>query len=482
MKHRGYGVVIASRVLPTKRIRVTKSNLRAPAPVALAVRFSPTYKLTHVATLPAPMSIRFTLARRVPSGFVLYAVTRDGRAPWRVIPATVSGKGRYATVRVSHLSLFSFFGVDAAALLREVKQGVIDGLLGGATAEASPPRCANEHAARSNGYAIQSTNGSTVYWCFGIENNERVLKVVNNRRYALLVAHPGLSVISPGSFHLEAATLARIGSGNRTVLAPRDEAVFKADLAAGGRAGITTDFDGLSQSLFQLQFGVDTAVSIATKLKIFKGTAIDVFKTFLDLRSCASAIGGTGGEIIQKCFTPSQIIKAFGFKGLLLAPLMIAGPFLAFFRSEFNSLGDQLNGRSHYAILVRHNAPPTAPTTTAIPTTTGVAPTATAAPTTTATPPSSGDFSVGAPFRDRCTVAWPTAPTVTSTQIQMTMECPHVPESQFLLTVVIYDDPNLPVSPSHATMDVVGKVVDVAMSGYGFKELVVHADQITLTS
>src|SRR4051794_37503983 len=159
---------MSSRILPARLIRVKKIPLRAPILVAGAVRFSPTYQLTHIAKLPARMSIRFRLARRLPSGFVLYAATRDGRGPWRVLPARATGKGRYATVRVSHLSLFAFFGVDAAALLREVKQGVIDGLLGGTTAEASPPRCANEGAARSDGYSIQSTNGSTVYWCFGV--------------------------------------------------------------------------------------------------------------------------------------------------------------------------------------------------------------------------------------------------------------------------------------------------------------------------
>ena len=474
-----FGVRLSARSFPTTRIRVW--HIRPAAlPVHDAVRLSATFRLTHIRKLPGTMAIRFPLGRRVPTGYVVSGATREGNGRWTPVLVRVSGEGRYATVRVPHLSDFIFFGINVSQMLRDVKTGVVDGLLGGATSEASPPHCADEAGARTSGYSIASDSGSTVYWCFGIEDGRRLLKVVNNRRYALTISHPGLSVISSGDFHLTAASLARLGSGSQTILAPRDQATFGANLSSGRSGGISTDYDGLSQSLFQLQFGVQTALGVLLRLGLAAhGTTLAAMDTLLKATNCADAIGGTAGDIIAKCFTPRQIIEAFGFKGLAIAPLMIAGPFIDFFRTEFNSLGDLLNGRTHYRVVVRHamQAPPT--TTVAEPpppTTTAAEPPTT---TTTAAVPSSGGFSIGSPFDDNCVIAWPTAPSRTSTAVEMTMTCPHVPEGDYLFTHVIYGDPNADINSS-GPWHVVGKVVDVAVSSYGYKELVVEASSVEL--
>lgn len=90
-------------------------------------------------------------------------------------------------------------------------------------------------------------------------------------------------------------------------------------------------------------------------------------------------------------------------------------------------------------------------------------------------------FEIGDPFSDQCYVAWPTAPTRTQTTIQMTMHCAHQP-AQFLFTAVVYADPKLHVTPSTGNMLVTGHIVDYATSEYGYKELVVQADQVQLPS
>jgi hypothetical protein len=102
--------------------------------------------------------------------------------------------------------------------------------------------------------------------------------------------------------------------------------------------------------------------------------------------------------------------------------------------------------------------------------------------TSTATPsPSTShvqSLSIGASFDSECVEAWPTAPVTTSDSIQMTMSCNQVPEDQFLFTQVIYGDPNLPITPDHDQAQVIGKVVDIATSGYGYRELVVEATSV----
>jgi hypothetical protein len=84
----------------------------------------------------------------------------------------------------------------------------------------------------------------------------------------------------------------------------------------------------------------------------------------------------------------------------------------------------------------------------------------------------------GDPFDMQCVVAWPTAPSYTSTAIEMTMSCPGVPQ-QFLFVSVTYPDPNLPITPGTGAVRVRGTIADFATSAYGFRELVVLANSVT---
>jgi hypothetical protein len=129
------------------------------------------------------------------------------------------------------------------------------------------------------------------------------------------------------------------------------------------------------------------------------------------------------------------------------------------------------NGLREFSILHAKATEQLTPTTTVPP--------ATTEPPTTTEPGASG-LAIGAPFQSACVVAWPTAPTVTSTSIILTMTCEAVPESQYLFTQVTYDDPNLDVTPDTGTMEVTGQVEDVAKSDLGYSELIVKASHIDL--
>ena len=96
-------------------------------------------------------------------------------------------------------------------------------------------------------------------------------------------------------------------------------------------------------------------------------------------------------------------------------------------------------------------------------------------------PIESGDqtFEVGSRFTGRCTIAWPTAPSIGIDSISMTTTCDDQPP-QFLFVRIVYGDPNLAVSPNHATMDVQGTVIDIVRNQLGFTTLVIQADQVTV--
>jgi hypothetical protein len=60
----------------------------------------------------------------------------------------------------------------------------------------------------------------------------------------------------------------------------------------------------------------------------------------------------------------------------------------------------------------------------------------------------------------------------------MTMSCVAVPENEFQFARVDYQNPNLPISPDHAQAHVIGTIVDIATSVYGYKEMVVQASSV----
>lgn len=130
-----------------------------------------------------------------------------------------------------------------------------------------------------------------------------------------------------------------------------------------------------------------------------------------------------------------------------------------------NQAGENAMGDLAAEVIARLNFPNPFPVTT---------------PTTPTTKPQSSGLAVGDNFEGNCVVAWPTAPVITQDAIIMTMSCSNVPESEYLFTQVQYGDPNLDITPDTGAVQVTGKIVGVAKSELGFKELVVLASNIKL--
>jgi hypothetical protein len=72
-----------------------------------------------------------------------------------------------------------------------------------------------------------------------------------------------------------------------------------------------------------------------------------------------------------------------------------------------------------------------------------------------------GGWAVGDSYSGTCTVAWPTSPTVTATDIQMTMSCSGLRDT-YLVALVVYPDPDLKVTASTGAMKVEGVVFGFA--------------------
>jgi streptogramin lyase len=322
-------------------------------------------QITPIGKLPAPMMLRFKLNRPVKNGEVAFLATSEGPdGPWALLQPIISSDGWDASVQTDHLSWWQPLWFDLKAAASDFKKEVLDGLTGDMTTEAEQPHCDNESQARQDNYLIASSAKSTLYWCFGFEDGARVLKIVNRMRYPLEVSHGGFTVKQFAGPTLDLDQLARLGSGQTTILYPFEEADYTVNLSPGSQALISTAYSGYAQSLYQLEFGVTTFVDVLGLISNgeiaetgFARTAA-LMNKFLAPAECANALlpEPNAGKLISGCFTPEQIMEVFGWKGLLLAPLMTIGPLVEFFHSELNVLGDQFNDRDKYQILVRRSA------------------------------------------------------------------------------------------------------------------------------
>lgn len=92
--------------------------------------------------------------------------------------------------------------------------------------------------------------------------------------------------------------------------------------------------------------------------------------------------------------------------------------------------------------------------------------------------PAPASFEIGSDFDQSCSVAWPSAPTVTTTSIQLTLSCSGVP-STYPLVIAVYPDPSLSITPSTGQLRVAGTIVDIGTSESGLVFLIVSARSIT---
>jgi hypothetical protein len=56
--------------------------------------------------------------------------------------------------------------------------------------------------------------------------------------------------------------------------------------------------------------------------------------------------------LMTDCMSADELLEAFGTKALLVAPIMVVAPVISFFQSEFDAVGDQIDGRSDETVQV----------------------------------------------------------------------------------------------------------------------------------
>ncbi|MCB1002568.1 MAG: hypothetical protein KDB35_00120, partial [Acidimicrobiales bacterium] len=190
-------------------------------------------------------------------------------------------------------------------------------------------------------------------------------RLVNNRRYPLLVSHgSAATVIEEASAGLDLAqVLSRVFTlSNQVTVASRDAVTFGVDLDADASVRFRSELDGVGYSLAQLQYGIDLFVTILYRFGAGpppeSPEARSLVVQLLTVRPCAEAIAeGNVGSIVAGCFDFELLRRTFGLAGAtLLAPIITATSLLSFFRSALNGFGDVIRQRDEYAIrVIREN-------------------------------------------------------------------------------------------------------------------------------
>lgn len=320
------------------------------------------------------VTVRMPLTKAVGESDVVFGLTAQSPGgPVEILPAEVDDDA--VSVTTTHFSLFGSFRMLIGEVLKIARQ-VLQSVTGQVTAEATAPKCAEEAAARTSGYSITSDRSDAVLWCFGTDGARRTLTLVNNRRYALLTsfgAGAKVSAKSTAGFDL-AKLLQPAIAKDEVVVAPRESVTFSIDLASGQDVNFATEYDGVGNSIAQLQFGVDAALTLMGKFgagpKTGSTEARQKVLALVGKRPCLDAIVRAKerpGDLVGACFGFDELKEVFGVgAATLLTPTFFVGGALSFFRSEFNALGDLVSSRDKYRIKVKRATKPVEPPDSAI--------------------------------------------------------------------------------------------------------------------
>jgi hypothetical protein len=270
------------RAIHASTVSVDQILPAAVHPVSAAIEISP------AGALPAEATLTFKLDTQLNQNDAAFIETSDSASgPWSLVSPTVSKDGWHASVQTKHLSFWRAMRVDPNALASLLHR-FLDPLSGDLFTTAGPPKCGNdiyqESQAQRDGYSITSSARKTLYWCFGQEGNQRILKIVNRMRYPIQVSHPGFTFIRDSGplVSLDLEQMARLGSGPDTILFPFEEADYAVNLSAGGTASIRTDFANLAESLGLFENIVTVVLSVAAVLEKVVVTTTELTVTIVE--------------------------------------------------------------------------------------------------------------------------------------------------------------------------------------------------------
>jgi hypothetical protein len=352
----GAGVMLVSGQVPDGlQARVVAGGMKVDKP--LAMRVGRTVDVGPSGPLPGPLTLQLSLGRQVPKNAMVIVFTRPGgKGEWAPLKTQLTADRRHAQFTVDHLSWFTSLWVNTKGIVGELKQ-IFHDFSSGVVEDAKAPSCDHEQEAKDAGYTAIRSGSDSVLWCLDLHDNKGALRTVNNRRYPLLLSTNGLDLLSGAISNDVRDSISRRVTFDGTLLFPRDDATFGADLPRGKRATVEVKFDSTAQLLSSLYVGLTALATITSKFGASKQPT-EVLK-WMDvlLTSDACARSRTAGDMLANCFNPKQVMDAFGIAlGTILSPILAASAVVDYFHGALNAIWDQIGDRSDTELTLARTA------------------------------------------------------------------------------------------------------------------------------
>jgi len=217
--------------------------------------------------------------------------------------------------------------------------------------------------AKEGGYSAAGSGADSVLWCLDFDGTKGVLRLVNNRRYPLLVSPHGLDVAQRdqgGTFAQDIARrLSKQTNEQATVIYPRDEAAFGAELPLGRDVDLEVTVGQQAQLLSSLDVGLKVWFAIVTKFGASDDPTLELKAMDRLLTSNACINSKNTGKMIANCLSAKRIIDAVGgVWGVILAPIVTVAGVVDYFHGAVNGFMDQFDGRTYAHVVMKRTAPP----------------------------------------------------------------------------------------------------------------------------
>lgn len=366
----GSNITVSGKKVPVSLKATPVSH--APVPLKGFGLAAPAVSITPSGPLPAPITLTFKLTKPATKDTPIVVATRETtRDSWSYIVPTVSPDGRYVTFQTDHMSFYSIlkdtedFTLD---LEGDLGKAIVENLSGVNIEKAKQPSCQDSTGVLQDNYSYSFTNsgGNAVLWCLGIENGSRVLKVVNNKNFPLLLSRTdGLTNISDGHITADLDQFARLsGTSKEVATFPGDEADFDVDLNVNQAAELEALWNGEASTLDLLQSGLIALSTIISHSSAGKAlTANDtyvVMNTVLSAQGCFNAVeSGDAAHVLVDCLGDAAKDGLLSeSKNLALAYVQAFGAVASSVYGDVSGLLSSFgpNGGSLFSIIFHRNA------------------------------------------------------------------------------------------------------------------------------
>ncbi len=289
----------------------------------------------------------------------MFVVTRSAASnPWTYLPARLMVDQKHVEFTTSHLSQFAVLLMDVDGALQTFRDDVRARLGAGVDPKVKKPECDQTPEAKKDGYSVGFSRGkTTLFWCFGLDGDKRVLKVVNRRVLPIQVSHGDVPEIDPKAAPKAWAPWANVLGLDATFLAPGRTATYDVDLEPLQRVLIGAAVDSKAQSLRAFQATVGALVAARNGFGGTGSTILDTMSALAARPQCAKVIGQGSDKMLAGCFSRRKMTLTFGNQGVLVSRLTTASSTASFLRKQFAAIAADVQKNGVQNIVVRRAKP-----------------------------------------------------------------------------------------------------------------------------